>query len=599
MSPDSSWKCLFCKRTLTPTVTKTNTNGNIGRCYVLCTSWPEGEFGRGSVSHQRFFRWVDPTPSPAGSPTPPSPPQTLAPTAASSSTLPSPHEDPHLPSTNSSPTYCCFAGCKSKRLPAQDCARKMCRQHCRSSGGCPRKDHLAKPVAIPVAIPVGQGLAGGNPTIPAHDSVIDPVLMRPADPPNFALDPPPQTQSASVPPPPQPPTPPTPQPTRYAVQFPPIFTQQQAALQRADADRRTHQASLKDGESQVKNVVRVFAWSQDEYDPTLYEFPLPVGSKTFEPTESMLQDLGLISDGISDGSAMPRLQRYDDVAEVWIGFKVGQVFDAEANQRRFFFKRQDVKRCRNFEDYCNQTAGQHIRDNLTGERAYIRDALAQKRAATLASTSAASTSSTSSVSPPIVATSRSCSIISLSSSDETQLSKARTPVPTVNSLKSQKRPRPEVIVILDSDEEGEIIRTKRTKVKQEHGVKIKLENIDVDTSEDSDTSPLHRQRIRQPSVDTVYPSEDEAPKWPQDYFVCDIAKVFKNPPHGVSRKTAFKVHFPELLWKKSTFYDNLRLWRTTPTEFRTKFVDHGRAQKGTWKAFLARRAKLLSKRTHI
>jgi hypothetical protein len=332
---------------------------------------------------------------------------------------------------------------------------------------------------------------------------------------------------------------------------------------------------------------------------------IPAHDSVIDPVLMQLQDLGLISDGISDGSAMPRLQRYDDVAEVWIGFKVGQVFDAEANQRRFFFKRQDVKHCRSFEDYCNQKAGQHIRDNLTGERAYIRDALAQKRAVALASTSAASTSSlststTSSVSPPIVATSRSCSIISLSSSDETQLSKARTPVPTVNSLKSQKRPRPEVIVILDSDEEkeGEIIRTKRAKVKQEHA-KIKVENVDGDTSEDTDTSPLHRQRIRQPSVDTIYLSEDEAPKWPQDYFVCDIAKVFKNPPHGVSRKTAFKVHFPDLLWKKSTFYDNLRLWRTTPTEFRTKFVDHGRVQKGTWKAFLARRAKLLRKRAHI
>jgi hypothetical protein len=146
-------------------------------------------------------------------------------------------------------------------------------------------------------------------------------------------------------------------------------------------------------------------------------------------------------------------------------------------------------------------------------------------------------------------------------------------------------------------------QAKKIKIKAENEVKIKVENEveikvedGVDSSEDTEVSPLLRQRIRQPSVDTVFLSEDEAPRWPQDYHVCDIAKAFKKPPQGISRKTAFRAHFPDLSWKKSTFYDNYKLWKTTPTEFRMKFVDYGRTKKGSWRGFLAARAKHLSRR---
>lgn len=51
-------------------------------------------------------------------------------------------------------TYCSFPGCKSKRAPARDCDRKMCRSHCQVSGGCQRKDHLNKtPQRIPLSPP--------------------------------------------------------------------------------------------------------------------------------------------------------------------------------------------------------------------------------------------------------------------------------------------------------------------------------------------------------------------------------------------------------------------------------------------------------------
>jgi hypothetical protein len=131
---NQAYKCTYCQCQLTPSTTTTNTNGNLGRRYVLCTAWPEGEFGPGKMSHQRYFRWVDRTPSPSMmaaqtlSPPLPSPPLTAP--ASTTTTFP-----PPLPFQL--PTYCSFAGCKWKRPPARDCTRNMCRTHCQLSGGCP------------------------------------------------------------------------------------------------------------------------------------------------------------------------------------------------------------------------------------------------------------------------------------------------------------------------------------------------------------------------------------------------------------------------------------------------------------------------------
>jgi hypothetical protein len=291
--------CLYCKRALTPATTTTNTNGNLGRRYVLCTSWPEGEFGRGSLSHQRFFRWVDRTPSPSSTP----------PVVASLTTLPSPPPTLPPPAVQNTPIHCYFIGCKSNRLPAQNCTRRMCRTHCQLSGGCPRKDHINKAAtslpatftplpAMSTPTPLSATLSTSfnhaiNHHLPPPDLLIDPLLRtKPATSQGLPTDPPLQAQPVTniLPPTPHSETPQS-RSSRHAVQIPPVFTEQQAALQRADADRRIHQATVQRNESQSKNIVRVFAWSRDECDPTLYDFALPPGSRSFEITESVLHDL--------------------------------------------------------------------------------------------------------------------------------------------------------------------------------------------------------------------------------------------------------------------------------------------------------------------
>jgi hypothetical protein len=139
MANHDCFKCPYCGSVLTPTVTTTNTNGNIGRRYVICTSWPPGHFGPGIMSHHRFFRWVDRTPSPPFSQSAES--STFLPSPPS--TMPPPGQD--IPIARFAPTTsmplpaqavsCHFSGCKSRRAPAQDCHQRMCRTHCQLSGG--------------------------------------------------------------------------------------------------------------------------------------------------------------------------------------------------------------------------------------------------------------------------------------------------------------------------------------------------------------------------------------------------------------------------------------------------------------------------------
>ena len=379
-----------------------------------------------------------------------------------------------------------------------------------------------------------------------------------------------------------------------------MFTEQQAALQRADADRRMHQAGLRQHESQSKNVVRVFAWFQDNCHPILHDFALPPNSRTFKVTELVVCDLSLIS----DSNVVPFLKHYDDVEDVWVGFKVGQVFDAEAHQHRFFFKQQDVKHCRGFENHIGHTGTMHFHDNLSAEQSYVRDALSQKHVAALTQPPlielperSHSPSSSTGSTDCLVKNTLSQELIVISSNDEI----SSLPAPTVPSINPRKRPlprSPEVILVLDSDEEVEKdAASKRRRVgwkgiKQE-GTENGAVQIKLEKEVDAASSPLQPHRVCQPSVDTVCFSEDDAPKWPQHYYVCDVAKVFKKPPPGVSKKAAFCAHFPGLLFKKSTFYDNYNIWIRTPRDFRMKYSDYGHTPKGTWKHFLAARAKYL------
>jgi hypothetical protein len=583
MANNDHFKCPYCRSDLIPTVTTTNTNGNIGRRYVICKSWPPGQFGPGIMSHQRFFRWVDRTPSPPISQSVdtstilPSPPSTM------------PFQDISIAPTTSIPLpatiSCIFSGCKLKRAPAQDCHRHMCRTHCQLSGGCLRKDHINK--APTISTPPGPSLhpstssnyTGGQPP-PPPNSAIDPVLRTQQSPQ------PQQSERAQL----------QPHSSQYAVQIPPIFTEQQAALQRTDADRRTLQATLRHNETQSKNVVRAFAWSENDSDPISYDFSLPPGSRNFEVTESILCDLALISED-NDTPGSTRLQKYDVIEEIWVGFKIGQVYDAEAHRRRFFFKRQEVKDCLGFDSHIGQAVSSlHMRDNLTGERSYVRKTLLQKRAAKLITPSPAFIPLSSSLPSSLSSSSLSPNVISISSDDETDLNLC-IPIPTLplsNTRKRSHHQSPEVIIVLDSDEEDEAVVKKQRmdkEVKQEDEVKIKTERSTSHVGMLPPLAPQHDRRVHQPFVETVFHSEDDSLKWPQDYFVCDVAKAFKDPPRGVSKKAAFQAYFPGLLFKKSTYYDNYNLWIRTPTNLCTKHTNYGRTPKGSWKEFLVARAR--------
>jgi hypothetical protein len=136
----------------------------------------------------------------------------------------------------------------------------------------------------------------------------------------------------------------------------------------------------------LKNFVRVYAWSQDGHDPKLHNFALLPDTKTFKVTESILRDLALFPNN-NTTSPLPWLLSYDKEEGFWVGFKPGQVFDAEMNQHCFFFKWEEVNNCLGFEGLVQKKmSGLHIWDNLAGEQSYVKDALSQCHSAALVTT---------------------------------------------------------------------------------------------------------------------------------------------------------------------------------------------------------------------
>lgn len=107
-------------------------------------------------------------------------------------------------------------------------------------------------------------------------------------------------------------------------------------------------------------------WCQDNSEPVSFNFALSPGSHNFKVTESVLRDLALIweSDVTPD---LIWLQKYDTGEGLWVGFKIGQAFDAELHRRRFLIKCQEVKECVGFKNCMEQIQGLHMRENLTGE----------------------------------------------------------------------------------------------------------------------------------------------------------------------------------------------------------------------------------------
>lgn len=193
-------------------------------------------------------------------------------------------------------------------------------------------------------------------------------------------------------------------------------------------------------------------------------------------------------------------------------------------------------------------------------------------------------------------------IIVISSDDEAG---PLTPIPAFQPCKRSIPDSPELILILESDEEQDLV-TKWPKLEQEHEVAIKIEpGVKCCTptlpqhscqpsgnSIKSSGSEMDHSFSQQSSL-TVFCSDDEPPKWPQDYYVCDILTVFKKPPHGVSKRAVFERQSPGLPFKKSMFYDNYNLWKQTPIAFCTQFENYSWTKKGSWKGFLAACARHL------
>jgi hypothetical protein len=95
--------------------------------------------------------------------------------------------------------------------------------------------------------------------------------------------------------------------------------------------------TLQHNKSQLRNIVQAFAWCQEDCEPVSFDFTLSLGSHNFQVTESVLHDLELTCAGDVTPDLI-WLQKYDTTEGLWVGFKIGQVFDAESNASHFPYK---------------------------------------------------------------------------------------------------------------------------------------------------------------------------------------------------------------------------------------------------------------------
>jgi len=124
-----------------------------------------------------------------------------------------------------------------------------------------------------------------------------------------------------------------------------------------------------------------------------------------------------------------------------------------------------------------------------------------------------------------------------------------------------------------------------------HSPKRSLKRTHVPSSSDLDVIDLSDED--EPKSPSLLPSGSEAgpndagKRWPADYPVNDIVRFFgdcgDHPKEKLS--SVFQRHFPNVPFPRSTYYDNLKRWKTA------KQVVRNGAMGKKWSVFVAKARK--------
>ncbi|KJA22379.1 hypothetical protein HYPSUDRAFT_202183 [Hypholoma sublateritium FD-334 SS-4] len=496
---------------------KSNSNGNKGR--------PVAIFIDDDGKACNFIRWQPGSSRPATeSPAPPSAPQNTT-------------QAPQTTVAAASGKECRTLGCNSRRI-RKDCRSRLCKKHCIEAGGCLSPPHLvSKETACQDSLSPPP-----NPAIPSSLST-NPCLLPNHLPPRSQQTLPTTMSATAV------------QPT-FSSHMSPIFTQQMASEQELQAKRRTSEMAKVENARRAKHTVIAYAWTQENADPNIVKFQAGFTWPHFEINQDILEDLDL--------ATTRRLKLFDMRLGVWTTIQLPHTVTVSEQLFSIFLKPSNLVSTKDLPRYAAfpKHPVPHMRTNLAGERAYIKDRMSNRELQALSSRT-----------PKVSTTPR----------EPYMASTALTKV--VPLFIGPKLPKKRKIYTTSSEE-------------------IADSTDDEDEDLQSPTPVRRLFVLPSPSVrrhsddhikqeDLLSGSSAQVPAlsktWPGDFHVVDIVSCFKESADasksGKKVKDIFERHFP-VPFKRSTFYENRGRWDHAPLQAKQQALDAGCTSAGLWSTFM-------------
>ncbi|EDR02011.1 uncharacterized protein LACBIDRAFT_310190 [Laccaria bicolor S238N-H82] len=153
------------------------------------------------------------------------------------------------------------------------------------------------------------------------------------------------------------------------------FTEQYAVEQHLEEKKRAEDAERLSHIKKAKNHVIGYGWATDHFEPTISEFQGGFVWPHFITTTDVLSDLDIPLD-VNPSSTHIKL--YHHQVHTWTKVSVGHVVTPKDGDR-IFLKALGISHCLNFDDLLTKSLSQggsiHIRNNLAGEHAFVRQQL--------------------------------------------------------------------------------------------------------------------------------------------------------------------------------------------------------------------------------
>jgi hypothetical protein len=324
----------------------------------------------------------------------------------------------------------------------------------------------------------------------------------------------------------------------FASHLHPIFTEALAKQHELREQQRKLDSQLQAHAKNTKERVSVYAWTSDDTPAVIHIVQSGFVWPYFSLSSALLSSLGL-----AEASANGHLRLYDETDFMdWVAIEVGHMVEVQEGQH-IFLKDQSIHKCIGFQQHLDaiRSSKPHLRFNLPGERAYVREMLKVES--------------------------------SISSRQQTPSPLSPLLLPPMRSSQMSPTDMPPTLPLPTPS----------------------LPTMSVPTP----SLPLSTQPVGAGPVNNPQPlstSDDEERRWPADYHVVDIARCLRAYSGRTSlkrnrdrtQKAVFEEFFPRARFVPATFTDQKKLWQSASHALQEEFIEAGHTKQGLWSLFSRR-----------